>query len=331
MDHTYPLVSVIVPVYKVEKYLEQCVTSIRNQTYTNLEIILVNDGSPDCCGEMCDQYAAADTRIKVIHQENGGLSDARNAGMKIANGSYLFFVDSDDYLRQDAVMLLVSQALDNDADLVCGSYQSFVDGSVPKKNVNLKQAILLDQLSAMQHFALQDWGAWGKLYRREIHAGIEFPYGKIHEDEAIMFRLLARCQRVVCLEDELYFYRNREGSITAASYSIKKMDWMDAWMENVAFVKAYYPNVYAQCLSKALTVALYNIEHLVGKQEYCQQLFCIQHFLRKHWLRILFNSFITASSRLRVIIFILSNPKKKRCLYCTTYGLLVRLRGKKHA
>lgn len=327
MNQRQPLVSVVIPIYKVEKYLAMCIESVRNQTYTNLEIILVDDGSPDNCGRMCDEFAAEDSRISVIHKTNGGLSDARNVGMKVASGEYLCFVDSDDYIHQDAIAVLLKHALAQNADIVCGGYQSFVDGTAIESEETGSDPVLLDRISAMQQFVQKDWGAWGKLYRREIHNGIYFPAGKIHEDEAIMLQLLDRCDRIVSLEDRLYYYRTRAGSITAQSYSLKKMDWLEGWIANVAFAEAKYPSVYMQCLNKAWTVAMYNIGNLLGNRDAQQHLTVINGFLHSRFTDILSDPFISRNAKIRAVIFRVSDIRKERCLYSRVYGMLKKARG----
>ena len=328
MNNNQPLISVIIPVYKVEAYLPACIDSVFAQTYPNLEIILVDDGSPDRCGEICDTYAEKDCRIRVIHKKNGGLSDARNAGMGVAAGEYFYFLDSDDYIHPEAISILLKHALAHHADIVCADYLSFLDGTEPQPALSEEKPVVLNRIAALERFVMKDWGAWGKLYRREIHEGIEFPFGKIHEDEAIMLQLLDRCDTIVTVEDQLYLYRTRPGSITAQSYSLKKMDWMNGWIANVDYAKRCYPMVYRQCLSKAWMVAMYNIGHLLGKPEYRPHLDIITAFLKTHFLQILTNPHISASAKLRALICRISRIHKKNCLYGCFYGAVDKARGK---
>ena len=330
MNNNQPLVSVIIPIYKVEKYLPACIDSVLSQTYHNLEIILVDDGSPDRCGAICDAYAAKDSRIKVIHKENGGLSDARNAGMKIAEGEYLYFLDSDDLIHPEAIARLAQVLQTHQADLVCGGHVRFKDGTAPSPVISNLRPQVLDQQSAMTRFVVKDWGAWGKLYRRQVHLGIDFPVRKIHEDEAIMLQILDRCRTVAIVDDQLYYYRGRSGSITAQSYSIRKMDWMNGWIANVNFALANYPSIYPQCLSKAWTVAMYNIGHLLGNPDHQEQLEIITQFVRRHFIKILFNSHLSAAARLRVLIYRISNTKKDNCLYRRFYTAVSKVKGNNH-
>lgn len=328
MNDNAPLISVIIPVYKVEQYLDECVNSVRNQTYQNLQIILVDDGSPDNCGAMCDGYAGQDARITVIHKTNGGLSDARNAGMKIAKGSYLFFVDSDDFLHLRTIELLEKEAERTGADIVMAGTHPFLDGQSCTPETLCGKAERLTRMAAMRCFARDGWGAWGKLYKREIHSEIWFPYGKIHEDEAIMFQILQRCTAFVQLEDGLYFYRKREGSITSTSYSVRKMDWLYAWAENAQFVKGMDTELYLRSVSKLWTVMLYNLDHLIGREGCSRELDDIVKLAKQYEKDIIHNPYVTRNAKLRLRVLLLSNVHKPGCLYAKVYLLLRRIRGK---
>lgn len=207
-------ISVIVPVYKVEPYLRQCLDSIVGQTYKNLEIILVDDGSPDRCGAICDEYAAGDERIKVIHKENGGLSSARNAALEIATGDYIGFVDSDDWVEPEMFKTLLHGLETTEADIaVCGRYEEYGDRRVtfewPEVRAMGREEALGELL---KNEKLQNL-VWDKLYRRELFEGIRFPEGKTFEDMAVMHKLFLRSEKVACLPGAMYHYRQRVGSI----------------------------------------------------------------------------------------------------------------------
>ena len=217
-----PLISVIVPVYKVETYLHQCVDSILNQTYRNLEVILVDDGSPDGCPAICDEYAAMDNRVKVIHKKNGGLSDARNAGMAISRGEFLNFVDSDDVLPVDALENMLRLVLIEQADIVIGNHVRFEE--IPPEAEGLTYDYqVMNRTEAMIDFFHNGCASWARLYRREIHEGLLFPVGEINEDEAIVLHLLDRCTRIVKSRRVVYFYRCRNESITTSSFSKRSL------------------------------------------------------------------------------------------------------------
>ena len=176
-----PLITVIIPVYKVELYLERCIESVRNQIYTNLEIILVDDGSPDNCPQICDDYAKRDNRIIVIHKENGGLSSARNSGLDIMTGQYVTFLDSDDFFHNEFVFHLYNLAEKYDADLVkCG----YIKGSGTKFNKqNTKEVIeIYDRRSVFLKYK-NKIAAWGLLYKTILWANVRFPVGMLNEDD----------------------------------------------------------------------------------------------------------------------------------------------------
>lgn len=220
-----PLVSVIVPVYRVENYLHRAVDSLINQTYTNLEIILVDDGSPDRCPQICDEYAGQDSRIKVIHKPNGGLSDARNTGLAIASGDYLVFLDSDDYLHIKAIEILISEAIRHKACIVCCGMNIVdsdnniydhrkCDENFVSNNIDATKLLLQDRFP--HNFAC------GKLYKRELFDNLQFPVGRLYEDTATTYLAVNRAKSVLCLKDCLYYYeRGREGNITSELSSAK--------------------------------------------------------------------------------------------------------------
>ena len=214
-----PLVSIIVPIYKVEPYLRCNLDSIINQTYTNLEIILVDDGSPDGCPQICDEYAAKDNRIIVIHKENGGLSDARNAGLAICKGEYISFVDSDDWINNSYIDILFKVLKKGDAEIAICSYATFIDGeeSAPIHQTDLPNYVSWNSHETLIRLCAEDTlgliAAWGKLYKKEIFYGIRFPKGKLYEDAYINYRLYSQCKRVCFMNIPLYHYRIRQNSI----------------------------------------------------------------------------------------------------------------------
>lgn len=252
-------VSVIVPIYKVEPYLKRAVDSIINQTYSNLEIILVDDGSPDGCGKICDGYARKDNRIKVIHKENGGLSDARNAGLDAASGDYIAFVDSDDYIAADFVETLLWQLEKTDGDVAMCSYEVTTskdfdksifdcppvneiqeenerdhirDGSI---EVCSRSALLSNLYDANHRDATYFIVSWNKLYKASLWEGIRFPKGKIHEDEATTYRIYDKASKGVYIHKPLYGYFTAPESITRSRFNLKRLDWMDALDERIRY------------------------------------------------------------------------------------------------
>ncbi len=240
------LISIIVPIYKVEKYLKECVDSILGQTYTNLEIILVDDGSPDGCGSICDEYAMKDPRIRVIHKENGGLSDARNAGLDIASGDYYYFVDSDDMLPAHSIQTMLDFLREHDSDMVIAGFERFHDETGEVFFSTESEGIttfVYSQEEAYKDFYRDGCQAWAVLYKRKIHENIRFPKGEINEDEAIIFYILEQCSRVVVTNRVVYSYRCREESITTSSFSEKKLVWVKHCRDNLAFIREKYPQL----------------------------------------------------------------------------------------
>ncbi|PWK93828.1 glycosyltransferase involved in cell wall biosynthesis [Hallerella porci] len=211
-----PLVSIIVPIYKVEPYLRRCLDSIVKQTYTNLEIILVDDGSPDGCPQICDEYAAKDKRIVVIHKENGGLSDARNAGLDICKGEYISFVDSDDWVSENYIEVMLNIAIKENADIsICN--HNFVHNDGSKKNIIFEERTYTKK-EALKKIILQQtlpWGAsWGKIYKRKIFNKYKFPVGIIHEDDYTSYKFIYEADKIVCIDKTLYNYFQRSDSIS---------------------------------------------------------------------------------------------------------------------
>ena len=209
-----PLVSIIVPIYKVEPYLRRCLDSIVNQTYTNLEIILVDDGSPDGCPQICDEYAARDKRIVVIHKDNGGLSDARNAGLDICKGEYISFVDSDDWTNENYIANLLDIITKNKADIAIAENIRTDGCSEPSKG-NISINVYTPQ-NALKHLFSQNHIAftvsWGKLYKKSLFTSLRFPIGKYHEDEFTTYILFYKSKKIVYTSEILYYYYQRADS-----------------------------------------------------------------------------------------------------------------------
>lgn len=247
-----PLISIIVPIYNVETYLERCVESLRTQTYANLEIILVDDGSPDGCPAICDAYAGKDIRIRVIHQENAGLSGARNAGIEIAKGEYLAFVDSDDYVTPDFIQSLYELLQETGCSIGQCRF-AYVQGEPLKSEPNPSFRIyrgesLMEQLYGPEEEATYFVVAWNKLYRRELFENIRYPLGRIHEDEATTYRLFHQGRKLAFLDRTLYgYYTENTGSITSV-FSEKRLQWLDAHEERIAF---FAKNGYERLLPQA--------------------------------------------------------------------------------
>lgn len=235
-----PLISVIVPVYNVEPYLAECLDSVIAQSYKHIEIILVDDGSTDQSGQLCDQYAGRDPRITVIHKKNGGLSEARNVGIDRARGEYLAFVDSDDAVAPDFLEVLYTRLTGNGADLAMCHYEMFTTsyGDTLKTGT----ATIFDRAEIFRVFYQFDVIfviTWNKLYKKELFNGLRFPVGKKHEDEFMVHHILNRCSRAVLTDLPLYKYRQRPGSITSRYTLQRYLDTKDAMADRIRFAKRH--------------------------------------------------------------------------------------------
>lgn len=230
------LISVIIPVYKVEKYLCRCVDSVLEQTYTNMEIILVDDGSPDNCPVMCDEYARQDSRVKVIHQENAGLSGARNAGIDMAQGQWLAFVDSDDYLAADFLERLYQACVDTGSSLSVCRWEYVRGETIPEHGTGETRVYTGREMLA--NLYVPDGAyfvvVWNKLYRKELFEDIRYPLGRIHEDEATTYRIYDKVKKAAYVDRSLYGYFVTPVSITRG-FNPKRMDWVTAVAERLDF------------------------------------------------------------------------------------------------
>lgn len=240
-------ISVVVPIYNVEKYLKRCIESIIDQSYENIEIILVDDGSPDCCGKMCDSYLSVDSRIKVIHQENRGLSEARNSGIEKASGKYIVFIDSDDYIAENMIEKLYENIIRYDAQIsCCGHCDIYEDSGVviePSKPENIKIMTAEEALSEFLFTDVVDVVAWNKLYSIDLFKNVRYKSGKYFEDHFTTYKLIDQANRIVNTTMPLYFYCKRSASIGGSSFSEKNYQLKDAVDEECAFIIKKYPKI----------------------------------------------------------------------------------------
>ena len=228
-----PTISVIVPVYRVESYLRPCVDGILAQTYPDFELILIDDGSPDRCGEICDEYAAMDSRVRVIHQSNNGLSAARNAGLDIMRGEYVAFVDSDDCVHPKYLETLLTAIQTYSAQVSQCQMVEFEDHDAPPTEASAaKEALCISGREVVRHIYERAAGfsvcVWGRLYEAALFTSLRFPVGKIHEDQAVTPRALFCAARVAVTYVPLYYYRLRDGSITHSTFSARRYDDLEA-------------------------------------------------------------------------------------------------------
>lgn len=265
-----PLISVIVPIYKVEKYLERCVDSIVNQTYTNLEIILVDDGSPDKCPQMCDSWAEKDIRIKVVHKENGGLSDARNAGMLFATGEIVSFIDSDDWIELNMFEIMLNQMLEDNSDIVsCGVKWVEEDGTIIHNDTVSKNEIL-DTRFAMKELIndnILKQHVWNKIYKLDLIKDIPFEKGRYHEDVFWSYQIVGRAKKISVIIDSFYNYVQRSNSIMGEGFSVKRLDALDANELRCEYMKKNFPDLYDNALYVYIGSCYYQLQCAVQVNE----------------------------------------------------------------
>ena len=249
MNLTQPKISIIIPVYNVEKYVKKCIESVINQEYTNLEIIIVNDGSTDNSGDICDYYANKDKRIILIHQENQGLSMARNNGLDIATGEYIGFVDSDDWIAPDMYYMLYDNAVRYNADIsMCNFY--YIDHNekkTPYSNENVNVKMLEGVYKIAHNIRLSNNCVWNRLYKRHLFNEIRFPKGKTFEDIFVMHKLIENANKLVLSSQCKYYYLLRENGITLGQFNLSQLDQVEAYMQRHEYISSNYVNLEKTC------------------------------------------------------------------------------------
>lgn len=241
------MISVIIPIYNVFPYLPQCIDSVLSQTYEDLEVILVDDGSVDGCSDLCDEYVQKDRRINVMHKENGGLSDARNVGLSVAKGEWVYFVDSDDWLDTNAIEKMYDYAITNHCDVVQGNmYYVYKDYMLYRKATKKeRKKNLLKRDEAMRELIINDRVknfAWGKLYKKEMMQDLLFPVGKFFEDSYWQHLVIDRVSCYGIIDEPLYYYRQREDSISGIR-SDRLNDLLEGYENRMNFIQKKYPEL----------------------------------------------------------------------------------------
>ena len=303
-------ISIIVPVYNVEPYLERCVRSILAQSHTDWELLLVDDGSPDHCPEICDSYAAKDKRIKVIHKTNGGLSDARNHGLEIAPGDYVLFVDSDDYIHPEMLRVMSQLGEREDADIVQCSYIRGTKDKFPSIKESTKHETF-DNLSIFTS-TKQQTILCAKLYRRSLWNGLRMPIGKIHEDDFTTWKLYYRSRKIVITDTPYYYYYKNPLGIMANEGRRFSPLLVEAYEERISYFEERNEQVLAQ-LSRwrfSMTLMYVYLRGNITKEENR----CILNLLHKNIKRFVHCSQVPYSHRITFAILGLS-PRLYRALF----------------
>lgn len=303
-----PLITIIVPIYKVERYLSTCIESILKQTYTNIEIILVDDGSPDKCGQICDEHATKDNRIQVIHKSNGGLSDARNAALDIAKGEYITFVDSDDYIAQDYVEYLWHILNKNNADISAMLDQHFIDGETPSTATKEDKVNIIspkDYLCKLFYQIDVTTGAQAKLYKKDLFNNIRFPKGLLYEDLLTVYKLVNNCSRIAISNHISYFYRERTGSIIGSPFNQLKYISTLAVIKQLSEDQRLYPKDIQKAIDNRIVGHLFHILLQIPANNLKEKQVIIQNINQRR-SSVIFNPKARRKNRIACIISLIS-------------------------
>ena len=316
MSEHFPLLSIVVPVYNVEPYLRRCIDSILAQTFTDFELILVDDGSPDGCGMICDTYAQQDPRIRVIHKENGGLSDARNAGLDIAQGRYIGFIDSDDTVSPHMYERLIFLLEHHDADIASTGFQNLDQNrEILARYPQLSQPKVYHREDYIQNFYPDiKWeiyaSACNKLYRRSIFDHLRYPVGKLYEDSFIQLPLYDLCDTIVVDNEHHYhYYVTRDSSIMNTGYSAKRFQLIDLSLSQYDFFvdKAIRAQQDYALATYATNYMINFFAVYIGHPELTPQFLPYRKHFRKFLPKLLSDPYICKMKKLTIMIMYLNN------------------------
>lgn len=310
MDNTNPLISLVLPVYNVEKYLDRCMESVVNQTYKNLEIILVDDGATDQSGKICDKWAKKDKRITVIHKENGGLSDARNVGTDHASGEYISYIDSDDTVEADYVEYLYYLVKKFHTPMsLCTHNIVFDEGKRRKPLGNGEEIVLTDKeaLESMLYHGQVDTSAWAKLYNLSLAKDIKYPKGKLFEDIGTTYKFFLKAGKIACGFRPKYNYFVRSNSIVTGAFSPRKLDLLDMTDEMANNVVIQYPDLKNAALRRQVYARFSTLNQTLGVRDAVEYQKSIIDYIKKYRLAILND--VKAPKRDKAAIILLSISK----------------------
>ena len=305
-----PLVSIIVPVYEVEEYLDKCVQSLLSQTMRDIEIILVDDGSPDNCGRMCDGYAEADPRVRVIHKKNGGLSDARNHGIDAARADLIAFIDSDDYVDKDMIETLYDALVKADADVsVCGFYQHYTEKvTVTEDRIGRCAADTFDAVRL--ELTEVPVSAVNKIYKKKLFDEVRFPVGKLYEDAHTTVPVIMRAKKVVYDLKPKYHYIHRENSITTKRYRPAVKSLIEANKNNMELVVAAYPQLRKAAEYRYLWSYYWVLEYMLQSDTLTEadrkEKKEMMRFLKRNTFRVVFNPYFRKARKIAALVLMIS-------------------------
>jgi glycosyltransferase involved in cell wall biosynthesis len=311
-------VSVIIPVYNVVKYIDKCINSVINQTYANLEIIIIDDGSTDHSGLICDAYAKLDKRIIVVHKTNGGLSSARNVGINESTGEFLSFIDSDDYVEKDMIEKLVGSCLTNSADIaVCGRFR-VVNGKIVDEN-SQRNPIIWGKDEAVERLLTRtniDHSVCDKLFRKRLFDGLRFPVGRYYEDMFVTVKLLYRTNSVVHIGETKYYYLNRDDSITHEEFSPRKIDYYYACLDISDFITKEMPRLKEKSnhlINESILQCLFSMQSIEDRMNHKDEYKMLVSVARNHFFSVIQQRNIKIIKKLAFILICMDfYPPNKR-------------------
>lgn len=308
------LISLIVPVYNVEKYIKKCLSSLIHQTYSNIEIICINDCSTDASGKICDEFADKDHRILVIHKKrNEGLSEARNSGLQVSKGEYIAFVDSDDWVEFSYIEKLYTVICDSKADIAQCAYARIANDTVAlQKKTQISRAKIMSGDQAVKMLfsegiiqpSVEYTVVWNKLFRKDIVKNIKFPKGVIFEDQFFTYRCFDNAKRVCVVKEILYYYRDNSSSITKQEYNIKFQDEIKAHQEQIKYflsknydqtVQLIVARIVPLCISHYLRACFFELKY-EEKMAY--------KYVLNNYRKYLMNKFIPVEYKIKVLVFL---------------------------
>lgn len=301
------MISVIVPVYNIERYIEACVESVLAQKYQDFQLILVDDGSTDASGAVCDQLREKDDRVCVLHKENGGLSSARNAGLNISSGDYVFFLDGDDTIPSNCFSDLLKAIEENNCDLCIGNYIRF-DTADSDAHTNVDwHGIRLLKGSQIPDIYLNYGGyfvvAWNKLYARKVFDHLRYDEGKLHEDEFLAHKIWKKCERICCISNIVYHYRDTQNSIMNSTLTIKRLDSIEAYCNRIA---SFREDGYDSAVQKVEYLLWKDVNakyFRVDKSENKSRMSDLHKLIRKNWKYFIKNSMFSNKEKIAISIF----------------------------
>lgn len=302
-----PLISIIVPIYNVEKYLERCIDSLLRQTYKNIEIILVDDGSTDHSPKMIDEYQSQNKKIKVIHQKNGGLSNARNNGLEIAKGEYIAFIDSDDYISDDYIEYLYKLIEENNSQMSICNYKLFSETLEIKEEQKddkveiLKKEEVIDRMLYQEIYYIS---AWAKLYKKVLFEKVRYPEGEIYEDLGTTYKIVEQCERIACGQRKNYYYYVRDDSITKQKFSEKQFDLIKNTKKMTQDILKWYPEKEKGCIVRNMHAYISTYCRLINSEEsYEVEKKEIEKFIKENRRQVLKNKKAQKRDKMALILF----------------------------